>query len=106
MSQNCGSFYWFISSGSFFFLLTQAEKRAFSQLKALISAEVRKKRTSKKNCNFETCKPAICNRHRTIVAKIELEVQVIINSLPVNVADADSYNFEYSKLCACVFRRN
>ena len=41
---------------SFFFLLAQAEKRAFSQLKAFISAEVRKKnslkRTSKKNRNF------------------------------------------------------
>ena len=43
MSQNCGSFYWFFSSGSFFFfLLTPPEKRAFSQLKAAISAEVSK----------------------------------------------------------------
>ena len=39
MSQNCGSFYWFFSSGSFFFLPTPAEKRAFSQLHAVISAE-------------------------------------------------------------------
>ena len=62
MSQNCGSFYLLISSGSFF-LLTQAEKKAFSQLKALISAAARKKknrlnRTSKKSRNFETRKPA------------------------------------------------
>ena len=50
----------------FFFLLTQVEKRAFSQLKAVISAEVRKKKNglkknSIKNRNFETCKPANCN---------------------------------------------
>ena len=56
MYQNYGSFYWLISSGSFFFLLTQAEKRAFSKLKFRISAEVRKK-----NRNFKTCKPVnIC----------------------------------------------
>ena len=53
MSQNCGSFYWFITSSSFFFLLTQVEKRALSLIKAVISAKIRKKnhlkRTSKKN---------------------------------------------------------
>ena len=43
MSQNSGSFYCFFLSGSFF-LLTQAEKRAFSQLKAVISASVSKKK--------------------------------------------------------------
>ena len=48
----------------FFCLLTPGEIRAFSQLKALISAEVSKKmnrlkRTSKKNRKFETCKPTI-----------------------------------------------
>ena len=45
-------------TGSFqavpFFLLTPAEKRTFSQLNAVISADVSKK----KNRNFETCKPA------------------------------------------------
>ena len=47
----------------FFVLLTQAEKRALSRLKSLISAEVRKKNhlksTGKKNRNFETSKPAV-----------------------------------------------
>ena len=45
MSQN---------SGSFFFLLTHAEIRAFNLLQVLISAEVSKK----KNCYFGTSKPA------------------------------------------------
>ena len=41
MSQNCGSFQAVLI---FFLLLTHAEKRAFRQLKALISVEVRKKK--------------------------------------------------------------
>ena len=47
MSQTNGLFYWFVSSGSFF-LLTQAEKRAFNQLKAVISAYVSKNKTVRK----------------------------------------------------------
>ena len=75
MSQNCGSSYCFFSRGSLF-LLTPAEKMVFSQLNAVIFAEVNKKkknrlkRTSKKKRNFETCKPDNCklNWHNNKVA--------------------------------------
>ena len=60
-----------------FFLLTQAEKRAFSQLNAVISAEVSKKkrfkRTSKKNRNLEACKPA--NYVSSEITKVILKKQ-------------------------------
>ena len=45
MSRKSGSFYEFFLCGSFF-LLTQAEKKGFSQLKAFISAKVSKRKKS------------------------------------------------------------
>ena len=57
----------------FFLLLTQREKTAFSQLKALISAyrSANKKKTLQKNRYFGACKPAIkCTSAEATVTEI------------------------------------
>ena len=56
----------------FFFLLTQAEKRAFSQLKALLSAKVSKK----KNRNFETWKQLIDSLEKKVIAQCRCDCKV------------------------------